>query len=933
MRAAFVGERVRLIGRSAITMRFSGIGRAEIVAPARARVEERGTELRFVRDGIVEWYANDPRGLEQGFDIERRPRGDGELSLELSFEDGGRVTVDGDVAHVVSPISSGAAAFDVTGLVARDARGRALASHFEARGATLRLCVDDREALYPIAIDPWYGAAPKKLTTSAPWTAISAGALAGDTAVIGDVGHDGTKGAAFVFVRDGAGAWTQQAKLVSATPQTADKFGSQVEIVDNTVAVNSAQGVMIFDRVGTTWSAPRFAGSGGSFMLGDGGRLFLYQSGVVAYTTMQRNSTADPSFYQQGGTDPPLFTYTNASSQPIAALSGTTLIAGHPGDATQGTNAGRVDIHVFNKPTSAGDVPWPKQATLFPTTPQANEGFGRRVAISGDIALVASGTETTTHALYVFTRSGSTWSQAAKITELSSGSDSTFAPTRWIGDAAVTESGLGAVGLTDPGAGALNVTTGAFASANAVMTGSGATWTPGFAVSRTQTLFGLSGLRVLAGSAAEANVYELDAALQNGTACTAGEHCMSGFCIDGVCCNEACQSPGAIVAWPLTSKSGTCRACTGALKGAGDTGKCEPVIADRDPLDSCPVDPSFPTSCKADGKCDGNGACRVNATVGTACGATSCASGAVSGQTCNGAGSCQSGSAPCAPFACGAIACKTDCATDDDCATSAYCAGTTCVNRQANGKICTATNQCASGFCVDGVCCESACNGQCQACAETGTAGKCVTVTGAPRDKRTKCTGDPAQCGGTCDGVNPASCMYAPATKSCATSCAAGKASKSTCDGAGSCAEPTITTCGAYACAGNACATACSTDAECTTGYACKLGACVPAPKGTCTSDRAQSESADGVKTACNAYLCDPAIGTCLTSCGSTAECAPAYLCENKSCVAAPAAQEDDGGCAMIGSPSRGSNGRAILAALAAIAQLARARRRRSRTC
>ncbi len=61
--------------------------------------------------------------------------------------------------------------------------------------------------------------------------------------------------------------------------------------------------------------------------------------------------------------------------------------------------------------------------------------------------------------------------------------------------------------------------------------------------------------------------------IPDGTACLNNGDCQSGFCSDGVCCNEAC--------------GGTCRACTAAKKGSGVDGVCENIASETDPDNEC----------------------------------------------------------------------------------------------------------------------------------------------------------------------------------------------------------------------------------------------------------------------------------------------------------------------------------------------------------
>ncbi len=144
------------------------------------------------------------------------------------------------------------------------------------------------------------------------------------------------------------------------------------------------------------------------------------------------------------------------------------------------------------------------------------------------------------------------------------------------------------------------------------------------------------------------------------------------------------------------------------------------------------------------------------------------------------------------------------------------------------GGGCTANTECDTGLCVDGVCCETACDGQCQACNEPNQAGTCVTVAGTPRSGRPACAGT-GDCQGTCDGTTATSCSMPDTSKTCAAgSCASGTATAaSTCDGAGTCQAGMETNCGAYTCGTDTCKTTCTVVGDCATGYGCVGGACV----------------------------------------------------------------------------------------------------------
>src|SRR5262249_17720721 len=109
-----------------------------------------------------------------------------------------------------------------------------------------------------------------------------------------------------------------------------------------------------------------------------------------------------------------------------------------------------------------------------------------------------------------------------------------------------------------------------------------------------------------------------------GASCTSGTQCASGNCVDNFCCDGPC--------------TGTCQSCSKAKKGSGVAGVCGAIAAGTDPDSECPDDGA--SSCMRNGVCDGVGACQRYAS-GTACGATTCASGTQTGYACNGSGVCQ----------------------------------------------------------------------------------------------------------------------------------------------------------------------------------------------------------------------------------------------------------------------------------------------------
>ncbi len=294
-----------------------------------------------------------------------------------------------------------------------------------------------------------------------------------------------------------------------------------------------------------------------------------------------------------------------------------------------------------------------------------------------------------------------------------------------------------------------------------------------------------------------------------GMGCASNAECASGNCVDGVCCNTACN--GQCEACDVPGSLGTCSPVTGAphasRRACGGSGVCA-------------------------GTCDGmNRAACTFPNDQTMCGMPTCAMGTETPvATCDGRGVCVTPmTRACGRYACGPTACRTSCDTDVECAEGNFCREGMCIARQPNGGACTVAAQCVSGNCVDGVCCNTACNGQCEACDNSGSVGTCSPSMGAPHGARPACAGMGA-CAGTCDGASRTNCAYPGSSTECrAASCAEGQATnRGTCDGMGGCGTPTTAACAPYTCEGTMCRASCTAASDCVTGYRCEMGRCVP---------------------------------------------------------------------------------------------------------
>lgn len=377
--------------------------------------------------------------------------------------------------------------------------------------------------------------------------------------------------------------------------------------------------------------------------------------------------------------------------------------------------------------------------------------------------------------------------------------------------------------------------------------------------------------------------------LANGATCGAAAECASNFCVDGVCCDVACD--GQCEACDNAGSVGTCGGVDGAPHGGrtacGGADVCAGACVATTPK-ACTF-PGGAVTCRAEScadavktlaaSCDGAGACPAVSTF-------SCPSAACNGTNCLGA-----------------------CTTNGDCGGSTpYCnlPEGVCKATKDEGETCTAGNQCTSTFCVDGFCCDGACNGQCQACNVTtggNKAGQCTKVSaGQPVSNavttRTACAGS-GTCKGSCDGTSPTACGF-PGTGvdcgtscactngstncTCSSSCASAKKQPRACNGAGACTDGTPVTCTNNICNGGAtdCGT-CTMDAECGAGRYCDGTACrlKKANGGSCSTTNGDHECTNGH---CVSGIC------CASACGGTT----------------PACKANGSGCACTGTSCTG---------------------------
>jgi hypothetical protein len=271
-----------------------------------------------------------------------------------------------------------------------------------------------------------------------------------------------------------------------------------------------------------------------------------------------------------------------------------------------------------------------------------------------------------------------------------------------------------------------------------------------------------------------------DARREDGESCALGPECRSGFCVDGVCCQEACE--------------GECEVC------AGPAGACGGIEA-GDPLGACG---------EAGRSCFGRGACLLPL-----------------GSECSGAADCGSGACVTAAFdVAGQLCCEQQCAEGQRCSGDGRC-----VDPVADlGQACAAPGDCALGNCVDGVCCDSGCQGVCERCNAPGEAGRCVAD---PPETACDASDSERRClsRGRCQLPNGSGCQFGEDCGSGRCEPALGGGSvccAETCERGNEACDPGSALCQVVP-RGNG--NACTTGAQCASG-SCQGGRCCPADCG-----------------------------------------------------------------------------------------------------
>ena len=340
-------------------------------AVAGKRLVAEGDRLAVRRDvAIAEWYVNRIGGLMHGFTVSERPAGGGDLEMRFGVRGGLKPRASADGRAVAFGNGTGAAVVNYSGLKVWDADGRLLGASLADVDGEIVLRIKDDEAVYPVMIDPVAQQAFLKASNVSPEDNFGRSvAISGDTVVVGAFGED------------------SGAVGINGIPN-----GS----------APSAGAVYVFVRRGTTWTQEAF---------------------------LKASNAGEMDFFGES-----------------VAISGDTVVVG-----AEGEDSGAVGINGVPNETAAFSgaayvfirrgTTWTQEAFLKADNAGEGDSFGRSVGIFDDTVVVGANKENSgpvgiggtpdeseerAGAVYVFARSGSTWTQEAFLKASNAGETDLF---------------------------------------------------------------------------------------------------------------------------------------------------------------------------------------------------------------------------------------------------------------------------------------------------------------------------------------------------------------------------------------------------------------------------------------------------------------------------------------------------------------------------
>lgn len=300
----------------------------------------------------------------------------------------------------------------------------------------------------------------------------------GDTALIGAPGDDGNNGSVYVYTRSGTN-WTQQQKLTASDPGVYKSFGVSISLNGDTALIgaddypplDNSGAAYVFIRTGTTWTQQA------KLLASDGvaGDWFGYSISLVGDTALvaapgKNSYTGSAYVFTRTGT-----TWTQEAKLLASdgktgynfglsvSLSGDTALIGRWANGLSTNDSG--SAYVFTRTSTT----WTQQKELVGSDSRPGDSFGYSVSLNGDTAIVGASNDDDngnySGTAFVFTRTGTTWTQQAKLLA------SDGIQWAWFGCCVSLEGDTALIGAAD------DYTNGVAEGSAYVFTRTGTTWT------------------------------------------------------------------------------------------------------------------------------------------------------------------------------------------------------------------------------------------------------------------------------------------------------------------------------------------------------------------------------------------------------------------------------------------------------------------------
>jgi len=316
--------------------------------------------VTYAHGALQEWWANGPLGLEQGFDLAKRPAGAGSLLLSISVPAGARMS------HGSLLLPGG---LRYAGLTATGAHGRALPARLYLDGRRLLVEVNDRGARYPVRIDPFVQKA--ELHSAAGQrgqTGISVG-ISGNTAVVGahetEVNGNVEAGAVYVFTAGSAG-WsdmTQTAELTASDGAEFHQLGYSVAISGNTIVAGAPGNKQEQGSKGCGVVEP---GAAYVYVMPEGGWKNMTQTSELSEDEAETHCLGAAIGYS-------------------VAIEGDTVVTGAPYLKAEASEPPQGAALVYEMPKAG----WASQPSMKPTAELKAAGGGDDAALGSSVAISA----------------------------------------------------------------------------------------------------------------------------------------------------------------------------------------------------------------------------------------------------------------------------------------------------------------------------------------------------------------------------------------------------------------------------------------------------------------------------------------------------------------------------------------------------------------